>query len=92
MYVVSDYGHESKTFTFWNKFVIFLNTESALHLLDEAIATPRQPLHTASSLLRTVNTPTPLRQQPMSALRHSACMYYMFYLAFLITFIHVHVY
>ncbi|CAH3035204.1 unnamed protein product [Porites lobata] len=44
----------------------------SLHLLDEAIATPRQPLHTASSLLRTVGTPTPLRQQPISALRHSA--------------------
>jgi len=50
---------------------------SALHLLDEAIATPRQPLHTASSLLRTANTPTPLRQQATSTsrLRHSACMY-----------------
>ena len=54
---------------------IFLNAEPALHLLDEAIATPRQPLHTASSLLRTVGTPTPLRQQPISALRHSACKY-----------------
>ena len=54
---------------------IFFNAEPALHLLDEAIATPRQPLHTASSLLRTVGTPTPLRQQPISALRHSACKF-----------------
>ena len=49
----------------------------ALHLLDEALSTPQQQLHTASSLLRSVKTPTPLRQLPMSAsgLRHSACMY-----------------
>lgn len=48
--------------------------QKSLHLLDEAIATPRQPLHTASSLLRTANTPTPLRQQATSTsrLRHSA--------------------
>lgn len=52
-----------------------LNSDTALHLLDEAIATPFQPLHTASSLLRAADTPPPLRQQPVSALRHSACMY-----------------
>lgn len=48
--------------------------QKSLHLLDEALSTPQQQLHTASSLLRSVKTPTPLRQLPMSAsgLRHSA--------------------
>lgn len=40
----------------------------SLHLLDEAMATPRMPLHTASSLLRKANTPSPLRQPPQPSI------------------------
>ncbi|XP_067027190.1 nuclear pore complex protein Nup107-like [Acropora muricata] len=40
----------------------------SLHLLDESMATPRMPLHTASSLLRKANTPSPLRQLPLSSM------------------------
>lgn len=76
-FITSNWTGKNSTFlkTMQGYVFIFLNAQSALHLLDEAIATPRQPLHTASSLLRTVGTPTPLRQQPVSALRHSACKY-----------------